>query len=66
MAEIDELISEQSLKNWNQFVASLDKAVVGLDRVIQNSTELDSILGRLGISSQDVRNAQEAVNKAVS
>lgn len=63
-SEIDELISEQSLKNWNQFVASLDKAVVGLDRVIQNSTELDSILGRLGISSQDVRNAQEAVNKA--
>jgi len=63
-SEIDELISEQSLKNWNQFVASLDKAVVGLDRVIQNSTELDSILGKLGISSQDVRNAQDAVNKA--
>lgn len=64
MSEIDELISEQSLKNWNQFVASLDKAVVGLDRVIQNSTELDSVLGKLGISSQDVRNTQEAVNKA--
>lgn len=63
-SEIDELISEQSLKNWNQFVASLDKAVVGLDRVIQNSTELDSVLGKLGISTKDVRDAQEAVNKA--
>ena len=64
MAEIDELISEQSLKNWNQFVASLDRAVVGLDKVIQNSTELDAVLGKLGISTKDVRDAQEAVNKA--
>jgi hypothetical protein len=63
MAEIDELISKEALANVEKLSLALDKVVVSLDKVVQQSSVLDTALGKLSTTTSNTKSSQDDLNK---
>jgi len=64
LADINDIISPEALKGLEQMNTALDRAVVSLDKVAQQSAALDATLSRLAATTKDNKTAQEGVNNA--
>jgi hypothetical protein len=63
-SEIDELISKEALANVEKLSLALDKVVVSLDKVVQQSSALDTALGKLSTTTNTTKSTQDGLSKS--